>query len=170
MASHAPRVEAPVEGQATMQVVRDGRSPATPLVVASLLVAAALVLGVGQVKSASIERAYRHTEYVAASVVGVGANRIASVRYPWAGHTRTGQLDVSTASGVDRGDRIALRVSEGGRRLQLETPFYGAVYPWTAAGLALIALVIVAFSRRSSDSSGQLKRWLPAELSRPPRR
>ena len=153
-----------------MRVVRDDRSPATTLVVASLLIAAALTFAAGQIKSASIERAYRHTEYVAASVVGVGANRIASVRYPWAGHTRTGQLDVSTASGVDRGDRIALRVSDGGRRLQLETPFYRAVYPWTAAALAVLALVIGISSGRSPDSAGQLKRWLPAELSRFPGR
>ncbi len=152
-----------------MRVGRDGRSPATPLVVASLLIAAAVTFGVGQVKTASIEHAYRHTEYVAASVVGVGANRIASVRYPWAGQTRTGQLDVSTASGVDRGDRLALRVSDGGRRLQLETPFYRPVYPWTAAALATMALVIAISSRRSSERRGQFKRWLPAELSRAPR-
>jgi hypothetical protein len=153
-----------------VRVLPDDRSPATPLVVASLLIAAALVLGVGKVKSASIEHAYRHTESVAASVVGVGANRIASVRYPWAGRTQTGQLDVSSASGVDRGDRIALRVSDGGHRLQLETPFYEGVYLWTAAALALIALVVAMFSWRSSDAGGQLKRWLPAELSRSPGR
>lgn len=153
-----------------MGVVRDGRSPATPLVIASLLVAAALTFVVGQVKRASIDHAYRHTEHVAASVVGVGANRIASVRYPWAGQTRTGHLDVSAASGVDQGDRVALRISDSGQRLQLETPFYGAVYPWTAAALTLMALVIVMFSWRSSNSSGRFKRWLPAELSRPRRR
>jgi hypothetical protein len=153
-----------------MRVVRDGRSPATPLVVASLLIAAALVLGVGQVKRASIAHAYRHTNYVAASVVGVGANRIASVRYLWAGHTRTGLLNVSTASGVDPGDRIALRVSDSGGRLQLETPFYSAVYPWTAAALALMAVAIVIVSRWPSDSSGRRKRLLPAELSSPHRR
>ncbi len=153
-----------------MRVVRDGRSSAAPLAVTSLLIAAVLTLVAGQVKSASIERAYRNTDYVAASVVGVGADRIASVRYLWAGHNRTGQLDVSTASGVDQGDRVALRVSDGGRRLQLETPFYAAVYPWTAAALALMAFVVVIFSWRQSGSAGQLKRWLPAELSRPPGR
>jgi len=153
-----------------MRVVRDSRSPATPVVVASLLIAASLLLGAGQVKSASIERAYQHTDYVAASVVGVSANRIASVRYLWAGHNRTGQLNVSTASGVDPGDRIALRVGDGGRRLQLETPFYAAVYPWTAASLVLMAIVIVMSSWRSSDSGRRFKRWLPAELSRPHRR
>lgn len=152
-----------------MRLGREGSSPATPLAVVSLLIAAALTLGAGEVKSASIERAYRHTDYVAASVVRVGANRVASVRYLWAGHNRAGQLNVSTASGVDQGDRIALRVSEGGRRLQLETPFYAAVYPWTAASLVLMAVVIVMFSWRPWDSGLRLKRWLPAELSRPHR-
>jgi hypothetical protein len=153
------------------RVVRGGDASATPLVVASLLIAAALLLGVGQIKSASVQRAYRHTQYAAASVVSVGANRIASVHFLWAGKPRTGQLNVSVASGVDRGDRLALRVSDGGRRLQLETPFYGAVYPWTATALTLIAFVIMVSSWRSLPGSGrQVKRWLPAELSRPRRR
>ena len=153
------------------RVVRGGDASVTPLIVASLLIAAALLLGVGQVKSASVQRAYRHTQYAAASVVSVGANRIASVHFLWAGKPRTGQLNVSAVSGVDRGDRLALRVSDGGRRLQLETPFYGAVYPWTAAALTFIAVVIVVSSWRSSAGSGrQGKRWLPGELSRPRRR
>jgi hypothetical protein len=153
------------------RVVRRAVSSATPLVVASLLVGAALMVSVGQIKSESIEQAYRHTEYSAASVVSVGANRIASVRFLWAGKPRTGQLNVGAASGVDRGDRLGLRVSDGGRRLQLETPFYGAVYPWTAAGLTLAAFVIAVSSRRSQARSGRpFKRLLPAELSRPHRR
>ena len=154
-----------------VRVGRGGGSAATPLVVASLLIAAALVVSVGQIKSASIQRAYRHTQYAAASVVSVSANRIASVRFLWAGKPRTGQLNVGTVTGVDRGDRLALRASDGGRRLQLETPFYGAVYPWTAAGLTLTAFVIAMSSRRSQARSGrQFKRLLPAELSRPHRR
>jgi hypothetical protein len=153
------------------RVVRGGGTSATPLIVASLLIAAALLVSVGQIKSASVQRAYRHTQYAAASVVSVGANRIASVRFLWAGKPRTGQLNVSTASGVDRGDRLALRVSDGGRQLQLETPFYGAVYPWTAAALTLMAFVVMVSSRRSLAGSGrQVKRWLPAELRRPRRR
>jgi hypothetical protein len=150
---------------------RGSRSSSTPLVVGSLLIAAALMLGVWQIKTASIERAYRHTQYVAASVVGVGANGIASVRFLLDGKTRTGQLNVSTANGVDRGDRLGLRVSDGGRRLELETPFYGAIYPWTAAALALLAGLILMSPRRSSGAAGrQRKQWLPAELTRPRRR
>lgn len=53
------------------------------------------------------------------------------------------------ATGVDNGDRLALRVSDGGRRLQLETPFYAALYTWTAVALTAIALVIVMSSWRS---------------------
>lgn len=154
-----------------VRVGRGGGSAATPLVVASLLIAAALVVSVGQIKSASIQRAYRHTQYAAASVVSVGTNRIASVRFLWAGKPRTGQLNVRAATGVDGADRVALRISDGGRRLQLETPFYGAVYPWTAAALTLIAFVLAMSSWRSQARSGrQVKRWLPAELSRPHRR
>jgi hypothetical protein len=149
------------------RTVRSGSSNA-PLLVGSLLMAAALVLGVWQIKSASIERAYRHTQYAVASVVGVGANGIANVRYLLDGKQRTGQLNVSTADGVDRGDRLGLRVSDGGHRLQLETPFYGLVYPWTASALAGIAVLIMVSSWRSSSASGrQRKQWLPAELTRP---
>jgi hypothetical protein len=154
--------------------VRVGRgrdAGVAPLVVASLVIAAALVVSVGQIKSASIQRAYRHTQYSAASVLSVDASRIASVRFLWAGKPRIGKLDVAAVTSVDRGDRLALRVSDGGRQLQLETPFYGAVYPWTAAGLTLAALVLAVSSRRSQASSGrQVKRLLPAELSRPHRR
>lgn len=149
---------------------RGSGSAATPLVIASLLITAALLVGVGQIKSASIERAYRHTQYAAASVVSVGGNRIAKVRYLWAGKPRTGQLDVTTTSGVDRGDRLALRVSDGGRRLQLETPFYGAVYSGTAVTLALIALLVAMSSRRSSAGLRRHRQWLPGELRRPRRR
>jgi hypothetical protein len=86
------------------------------------------------------------------------------------GKTRTGQLNVSTANGVDRGDRLGLRVSDGGRRLQLEIPFYGAIYPWTAAALALLAGLISMSPWRSSGGLGrQRKKWLPAELTRPRR-
>lgn len=153
------------------RVGRSGGSAATPLVVASLLVAAALLVGVGQIKSASIQRAYRHTQFAAASVVSVGTNRIASVRFLWAGKARTGQLNVGAATDVDRGDRLALRVPDGGRQLQLETPFYGAVYRWTAAALTLMAFVIAMSSWRSqAGRNRQLKRWLPAELRRPRRR
>jgi heme exporter protein D len=130
-----------------------------------------LVIGVGQVKSASIERAYRNTQSVAASVLTVSANRIASVRYQWAGKSRIGRLDVSTSASIDSGDRLELRASDSGRRLQLDTPFYAAMYPWTAVGLTLIALVIGMSARLSpSGRSRQPKRWLPAELRRPRRR
>ena len=148
---------------------RGSGSAPTSLVVASLLITAALLVGVGQIKGASIERAYRHTQYAAASVVSVGANRIAKVRYLWAGKPRTGQLDVTTTSGVDRGDRLALRVSDGGRRLQLETPFYGAVYSGTAVAMTLVALLVAMSSRRSSVGLRRHKHWLPAELRRPRR-
>jgi hypothetical protein len=152
------------------RIARSGRRSAPPLVAVALLVAAALLVGVGHIKSASIERAYRNTQYAAASVVSVGANRMASVRYEWAGKIRTGQVDVSTATGVDSGDRLALRVSDGGRRLELETPFYAGVYEWTAAALVLIALAIVMSSWRSPAGLGrQHKQWLPAELTRPRR-
>jgi hypothetical protein len=153
------------------QVGRSSRSFSTALVVATLLVAAALTVGVSQIKSGSIERAYRHTQYATGSVVSVGENRIAKIRFLWEGKPRTGELDVSAATGVDSGDRLALRVSDGGRRLQLETPFYAAVYMWTAVALALIAFVVVMSSWRSSawpDRAG--KQWLPAELRRPRRR
>lgn len=152
------------------QVSRPSRSFPS-LVVVALLVGAALMVGVGQVKSGSIERAYRHTEYATGSVVSVGANRVAKVLYSWDGKPRTGELDVSAASGIDSGDRLGLRVSNGGRRLQLETPFYAAIYTWTAVGLVLIALSISMTSWRAfawSDGSG--KPWLPAELRRPRRR
>jgi hypothetical protein len=153
-----------------LRALRGGGSSTAPLAVASLLFAAALLVGVGQIKSASVESAYRHTQYAAASVVSVDANRIASVRYLWAGKPRTGQLNVGSVSGVDRGDRLGLRVSDGGRRLQLETPFNGAVYPWTAASLTLTAFVIAMVSRRSSAGQGSAARhWLPAELRRPRR-
>jgi hypothetical protein len=156
MASHFP-------------VVRSRRWSAPPPVAVALVIAAALLVGVGQMKSASIERAYRDTQYSAASVVSVGANRIASVRYVWAGKIRTGQVNVSTAAGVDSGDRLALRVSDGGRRLQLETPFDAGVYQWTAAALALIALTIVMSSWSSVGPGRPRKQWLPAELTRPRR-
>jgi heme exporter protein D len=153
-----------------VQVGRRSRS-LTMLVVAALLVAAAMLVGVGQIKSGSVERAYRHTQSATGSVISVGENRVAKVRYLWAGKPRTGELDVSTATGVDSGDRLALRVSDGGRRLQLATPFYAALYTWTAVGLAAIALVIVMSSWRSFVGSvGESKRWLPAELRRPRRR
>ncbi len=153
------------------RVVRGEGSAATPLVVASLLIAAALMACVGQIKSTSIERAYRHTQYAAASVVSVSANRVAKVRYLWAGKPRTGQVDVSTAAGVDQGDRLGVRVSEGGRRLQLETQFYGAVYLGTAITLTLVALLIAMVSWRSPEmASWRGKHWLPAELRRPLRR
>ncbi|HEY5050773.1 MAG TPA: hypothetical protein VII50_07710 [Acidothermaceae bacterium] len=146
-------------------------SSATAFVVAALLIAAALMLGVGQIKSGSIERAYRHTQHATGSVISVGENRIAEVRYLWAGKPQTGELDVSAASGVDSGDRLALRVSDGGRQLQLETPFYTAVYRWTAVGLTAIALVVVLSSWRSAAGpTGEGKQWLPAELRRPRRR
>jgi hypothetical protein len=150
------------------QVGRTSRS-ATSLVVAALLVAAALMVGVGQIKSGSIERAYRHTQYATGSVISVGENRIAKVRYLWAGKPQVGELDVSAATGVDSGDRLALRVSEGGRRLQLETPFYAAVYTWTAVGLAAIALMVVMLSWGAVGAGREGKRWLPAELRRPRR-
>ena len=150
---------------------RGRASSSAPLVASSLLIAAALMLGVWQIKVTSIERAYRHTQYAAASVVGVGTNGVASVRYLLDGKPRTGQLDVRTAEGVDRGDRLGVRVSDGGRRLQLETPFYGAIYPWTAAALALIAgLVLMSPVRSSGESGRSRKQWLPAELTRPRRR
>jgi Mn2+/Fe2+ NRAMP family transporter len=153
------------------QVGRSSRSFSTALVVAALLIAAALTVGVGQIKSGSIERAYRHTQYATGSVVSVGENRIAKIRYLWAGEPRMGELDVSAATGVDSGDRLALRVSDGGRRLQLETPFYAAVYTWTAVALTLIALVVVMSSWRSYSGAGLAgKQWLPAELRRPRRR
>lgn len=153
------------------RVVRGGGSAATPLVVASLLIAAALLACVGQIKSTSIERAYRHTQYAAASVVSVSADRVAKVRYLWAGKPRTGQVDVRTAAGIDRGDRLGVRVSDGGRRLQLETHFYGAVYLGTAITLTLIALLIAMSSWRSPEGTGwEEKHWLPAELRRPRRR
>jgi hypothetical protein len=153
------------------QVGRSSRSFGASFVVAALLIAAALTVGVGQIKSGSIERAYRHTEYATGSVVSVGENRIAKIRYLWAGKPRTGQLDVNAATGVDTGDRLALRVSDGGGRLQLETPFYAAVYTWTAVALALIAFVVVMSSWHASAlSDGAVKRWLPAELGRPRRR
>ena len=84
-------------------------------------------------------------------LVSVSANRVAKVRYLWAGKPRTGQVDVSTAAGVDQGDRLGMRVSEGGRRLQLETQFYGAVYLGTAITLILIALLIAMASWRSPE-------------------
>ena len=150
------------------RAVRGSRSSDAPLVVGSLLIAAALVLGVWQIKSASIERAYRHTRYAVASVVGVGANGSANVRYLLDGKQRTGQLNVSAVAGVDRGDRVGLRVSNDGRRLQLQTSFYGAIYPWTAAVLALLAGLILMSPWRSSARPGRpRKRWLPAELARP---
>jgi hypothetical protein len=147
------------------QVGRTSRSVTAP-VVAALLIAAALMVGVGQIKSGSIERAYRHTQYATGSVISVGENRIAKVRYLWAGKPRVGELDVTAATGVDSGDRLALRVSEGGRRLQLETPFYAAVYTWTAVGLAAIALMVVMSSWGAVGAAGEGKRWLPAELRR----
>jgi hypothetical protein len=59
-------------------------------------------------------------------------------------------------------------VSDGGRLFQLETPFYGPVYPGTAAALAGIAVLIMVSSWRSSSATGrQRKQWLPAELTRP---
>jgi hypothetical protein len=155
---------------AHFRMSRGRGSAATPLVVTSLLLAAALLVGVGQIKHASIERGYRHTQYAAASVVSVGANRIAKVRYLWGGAARTGQLDVTATSGVDRGDHLALRVSDGGHRLQLQTPFYGAVYPWTAVTLMLVALFVAMSSRRSQAAFSRHKPWLPAELRRPRRR
>lgn len=152
------------------QTGRMTRSFTVPAV-GALLVAAALILGVGHVKSGSIERAYRNTQYATGSVVSVGENRIAKVRYLWAGKQRTGELNVSTATGVDSGDRLALRVSDGGRRLQLETPFYAALYTWTAVALTAIALGIGVASWRSfAGSIGESKRWLPGELRRPRRR
>ena len=153
-----------------LQFGRSTRPSGTLPVVAGLVIAAALLVGVGHIKSASIERAYRHTQYATASVVSVGSNRIADVRYLWEGKPRTGKLDVSDATGVDRGDRVALRVSGGGQRLQMETPFDEAVYLWTAAALSLIALVILTSSRRTSRwPAPRGKRWLPAELGRPHR-
>jgi hypothetical protein len=146
---------------------RSTRPTSTAPVVAALLIAAALMVGVGHIKSASIERAYRNTQYATASVVSVGANGFAKVRYLWAGKPRTGELDVRYATGVDSGDRLGLRVSDGGRRLQLETPFYAAVYSWTAAALAVIALLIVMSSWRSTAwLHRERKKWLPAELRR----
>lgn len=148
--------------------VRGSGSSNAPLVVGSLLIAAALVLGVWQIKTASIERAYRHTQYAAASVVDVRANGVASVRFLLDGKSRTGQLNVSAVNGVDRGDRLGLRVSDGGRRLQLQTAFYRPVYPWTAVVLAGIAVLITVSSWRSSSATGrQRKQWLPGELTRP---
>jgi hypothetical protein len=153
-----------------VQFERGSRS-LTVIVVAALLIAAAMMVGVGQVKSGSVERAYRHTQHATGSVVSIGENRIAKVRYLWAGKPRTGELDVSTATGVDSGDRLALRVSDSGQRLQLETPFYAALYTWTAIALAAIALVIMMSSWRSvAGSVEESKRWLPAELRRPRRR
>lgn len=152
------------------QFGRSSRPSGTLPVVAGLVIAAALLVGAGHIKSASIERAYRHTQYATASVVSVGSNRIAEVRYLWAGKPRTGKLDVGDATSVDRGDRVALRVSDGGQRLQMETPFDEAVYLWTAAALSLIALIIVTSSWRTSGwAAWQRKRWLPAELARPHR-
>ena len=152
------------------RALRGGDSATTTLAVASLLFGAALMVGVGQVKSASVESAYRHTQHAAASVVSVSANRIASVRYLWAGKPRTGPLNVGSVPGVDSGDRLGVRVSDGGRRLQLEEQFNGAVYPWTAAALTLIAFVIAMSSWRSSAGRGSPSRnWLPAELRRPHR-
>jgi hypothetical protein len=150
----------------SFRVVRREYPSATP-VIACLLITAALIFGAGQIKSASIERDYRHTQYVAASVLNIGSDRIASVSYQWAGRPRIGRVDVSTASGVDSGDRLALRASDSGRQLQLETPFNAGIYPWTAVGLTVIAVGIGMSAWRSPGGrSRQPKGWLPAELRR----
>jgi len=71
------------------------------------------------------------------------------------------------AADVDSGEPVALRVSTGGRHLQVETPFNEAAYPWTTAGLTLIALVMVMASWHTSAwLARRRQRWLPAELSR----
>lgn len=146
---------------------RDGNSFSKPVIVGALLIAAALMLGVAHIKRASVERAYRHTRYAAADVVSVGSNGVADVRYNLDGKSRTGQLDVSGAQGVDRGDRLAVRVSDVGNKLQLDVPFYAAVYVWTAVGLTVIAATIVVASWRSTGSvRRQRKLWLPGELAR----
>jgi hypothetical protein len=151
------------------RAIRRASSASTPLVVGALLIAAAVLVGVGQIKHASVVRALRHTSPVTATVLSVGRDRVANVRYVLGGKPHTGH--VSAAQGVDSGDGLALRVASAGGGLQLATPFYATVYPATAAALTVIAVVIIGWSRRSSASPARRSRtpWMPAELSRPHR-
>ncbi len=132
------------------------------LTVVALLLAAVLVLAVGYVKKDSVRAAYRHTEHVAAAVVTVSADRVAQVRYTLQGRTRTGTVDLTAQQSVDRGDRLALRVSTDGRRLLLETPWLSTMYPATAAALALIGLVLLLWRRPDHQTQPRRHRFPPA--------
>jgi hypothetical protein len=149
----------------TRRRTRWGRAP---LVVGTLLVAATVVLGVGQLKLSAVDKQLRNTRNAAATVLSVGANQVVSVRYVLAGKSHTGHLRISPTGSIDRGDRLGVRVANVGGRLALNDAFSVAPYRESAIGLLAIAVLIMMSFRRSVRGRTRRPRkpWLPAELSR----
>src|SRR6185437_2162022 len=115
-----------------MMVLRSlNRRPSIAISVLVLTLAALVVLGAGFVKRASVEAAYRHTQRTAADVVAVTGHRIARVQYSLDGASHSGTVDVSSASSIDRGDRVEVRVSRDGRALLLDVPWLSSMYSIT---------------------------------------
>ncbi|GEM_PF-3200316 len=138
------------------------------LAIGGLLAGAAVLLVAGQVKDASIDRALRHTSGVAATVVRVNADRVASVQYILRGKPHTGNLNVSDAQAVDGGDTLALRVPDKGGNLQIEPVFHPTWYSVPAATMAVAAAITGSWVWRVSSRRSRRYhyRWLPGELSR----
>ena len=139
-----------------------------PLAIGGLLAGAAVLLAAGQVKDASIDRALRHTSGVAATVLRVDTNRVASVEYILRGKVHAGSLNVSGAQAVDGGDKLALRVADKDGNLQIEPVFHPTWYSVSAATMAMAAAIIGSWVWRVSSRRGRRDRfrWLPGELSR----
>lgn len=138
------------------------------LAIGGLLAGAAVLLAVGEVKDASIDRALRHTSGVSATVLRVDTNRVASVEYILRGKVHAGSLDLSGVQAVDGGDTLALRVADKGDHLQVEPVFHPTWYSVPAATMAMAAVIIGFWAWRVSSRRGRGAgfRWLPGELSR----
>jgi hypothetical protein len=129
------------------------------------LAAAAIVLIAGVIQRVAVDNGYRHTRAVTATVLQVASDRIASVSYAVDGRTVTAPLDVSTQSGVDVGDRLALRLTTTGNgRLTLAASAHTIVYELTTLALIVIAgsFLFQARARRRHELHQIRRSWLSA--------
>ena len=147
----------------TRRTTRRGRAS---IVVGILIIAATVVLSLGQVKLSAADKQFRNTTHAAATVLNVSPHQIVSVRYILSGKSHTGQLRVAPSGTIDRGDRLGVRVANVGGGLALSDPFSVAPYRESALGLLLIAVLLAMSFRRSAGTRRTHKPWLPAELSR----
>jgi len=137
------------------------------ILAACVLAAAALVVfAVAMVKGASVREADENTHRAVAtvaSVVSTGGDQLAEVDYKLDGHPHTGVLALAGQS-IDTGDRLAVRVARGGR-LFVDSPWVPMTYTFTALGLVLAALTLLASALAASRRTRAGQRWLPYEIA-----